>query len=144
MAKRAARASTITSEWKKHVVVLWIEMAGPAPELKSKPWPDCRVVTVGIEVPAGTPRYPDGTRHPPLYLCIECLLNLWSHLDGLQFPPLHCAQAVQDVVELRLDHIDHRIVTQAGVWAYEQEHIRKPRDGRSKVGAEARMPSISK
>src|SRR6266704_6405584 len=119
----------------KQVVVLWIEVAYPAPELKGKPRPESRVAPVGIKVPTDAPGGPDSVLHPLLHLRIECLLNLGPHLGGPHVPPLHCAQAVQDIRDLRLDHEDHRIVTQASVWADEQEQIRKPRDGRPEIGA---------
>lgn len=77
--------------------MLGIEAAGPVPELKSKSRPERRVVTMGIEVPAGTPRGPYGTLHPPLYLIIEYFLNLRSHLDGPQFPSIHGAHTTQDI-----------------------------------------------
>ena len=89
------------------VVVLWIKVACSAPELKGKPGPESRVVAAGVEVPTGAPRRPDGALHPLLHLRIECLLNLGPYLDSLHVSPLHRAQAVQDVVDLRLDHEDN-------------------------------------
>ena len=128
---------------RNQVVVLRIEVARPAPELEGKPGPESRIVTSGIEVPTGTPRSPDGTLHPLLHLRLECLLSLGSHLDGPQVPPVYRAQAVQDVCDLSFDHVDHRIVTQTGVWANQQEQIGEPRDGRPKIGARASMPAVS-
>ena len=82
---------------RNQVVVLRIEVARPAPELEGKPGPESRIVTFGIEVPTGTPRSPDGALHPLLHLRLECLLSLGSHLHSPQVPPVHRAQAVQDV-----------------------------------------------
>src|SRR5260221_1221835 len=123
-------------------IVLWIEVACPAPELKSKPRPQRCVVAVGIEVPACTPRGPDGAPHPLLHLLIERLLDLGPHLNGRQLAPVHQAQTVEDVIDLRLDHEDHRIVTQAGVWADEQEQIGKPRNGCPQISTGVWMPAL--
>lgn len=122
---------------RNQVVVLRIEVARPAPELEGKPGPESCVVAAGIEVPAGAPGGPDGAPHPLLHLRLECLLNLGSHLDGPQVPPVHRAQAVQDVCNLRFDHVDHRIVTQASVWADQKKQVGKPRDGCPEIGVGA-------
>ena len=124
------------------VVALWVEVACSAAELKGKSGPESRVVAAGIEVPTGAPRRPDGALHPLLHLGIECLLNLWPYLDSPHVSPLHRAQAVQDVGDLRLGHIDHGVVTEASVRADEQEQIGKPRDGRPEVGAGAGVPAV--
>ena len=108
------------------VVALWIEVACPEPELEGKAGPERRVVPVSIEIPTGAPGGPDGAAHAPLHLHIERLLNSGPYLDSPHVPPIHCAQAVQDIVDLRFDHVDHRIMTQAGVWADEQEQVGKP------------------
>ena len=94
------------------VVVLRIEVARPAPELKGKAGPESRVAAIGIEVPTGAAGGPDGVPHALLQFSIECFLNLGAHLDGTQVASIHHAQAVQDIGDLRLDHVDHRIVTQ--------------------------------
>ena len=100
-------------------------------------------MAIGIEIPTFAPRGPDGALHPLLHFCIECFLNLGSHLYDPQVSPIHRAQAVQDVVELRLDHEDHGIVPQASVWTYEQEQIGKPRDGRPEISAGSFVPVVS-
>lgn len=106
--------------------MLRIEVACSAPEFEGKARPEGRVVASGIEVPTGTAGGPDGALHALLHLRIECFLNSGLHLDGSQVPPIHDAQAVQDICDLRLNHIDHRIVTKASVWADEQEQVGKP------------------
>ena len=126
------------------VVALWVKVACSAPELKGKPGPESRVVAAGIEVPTGAPRHPDGALHPLLHLCIECLLNLGPYLDSPHVSPLHRAQAVQDVVDLRLDHEDHRIVSQSSIWTDEQEHVGKSCNGRPKIGMTTCVPAVCK
>lgn len=78
-----------------------------APELKGKAGPEGCIVASGIEVPARATGSPDGTLHSLLHLGIECFLNMGLHLDGSQAASVHHTQAVQDVVDLGLDHEDH-------------------------------------
>ena len=117
------------------MILLRIEAARLAAKLEGVARPERGVATIGIEIPTFAPRGPDGALHPLLHFCIECFLNLGSHLYDPQVSPIHRAHAVQDVVELRLDHEDHGIVPQASVWTYEQEQIGKPRDGRPEISA---------
>src|SRR6266700_2877297 len=80
-----------------HVVMLLIEALCPAPELKGKSGPDGCVAPVGIQVPTAAAGHPDGALHASLYLCIECFLHFWPHINGLQVLPIHLAQAIQDI-----------------------------------------------
>src|SRR5947209_19359136 len=56
---------------RNQVVMLRIEVACPAAELKGKPRLKSRVVAIGIQVPAGAPGGPDGASHPLLHLCSQ-------------------------------------------------------------------------
>ena len=98
-------------------------MACPMPILKGKSRPESCVAAIGIEVPTLASRSPDCALHSLLHFCVECFLYFWSYLDCPQISPIHGAQAVQDVVELGLDHIDHGIVTKASVWPNELDEI---------------------
>lgn len=108
--------------------MLLIEVARSTAELEGKAGPERGVVAAGIEIPAGTARSPDGALHALLHLSVEGILNRWLHLDGLQVTAIHFAQAIQDVGNLRLNHKNHGVMAQSGVWADEQKQVGESRD----------------
>src|SRR6266566_4524426 len=97
--------------------MLRIEAACPVSELEGKPRPERCVVTAGIKIPTGTARSPDRALHSLLYLCIKCLLDLRAHFRDSQVSTVERTYAVQDIGELTLNHIHHRIVSKTRIRA---------------------------
>ena len=67
-------------------------------------------------------------------LSLYSLLHLGADLEGGEPLPVELAQGVDEVVDLRLDHEDHRAVAQAGVRPDQEEQVREAGDGRALVG----------
>src|SRR5450755_2419599 len=66
------------------------------------------------------------------------------HLDYLRVLTLHYTQAMQQVRNLGLYHIHHRVVPEASIGADEQEHVGETRDSRSQVSGRVRLPASGK
>ena len=110
------------------VVVLWIEVACPAPELKGKPGPESRVVAAGIEVPTGAFRSPDGALHPLLHLRAEAIFVWNKRVHSIDDGELF-GQAVghAKVIGLRTRNAaDGLVGTQATEYSVEQLHFETP------------------
>ncbi len=88
-------------------VVLWVKVARSAAELEGKAGPERPVLAASVEVPAGAARHPDGVFHTLLHLRVERLMSVGPYLDGPRLAPLHDAQGIQNIGELRLNHVDH-------------------------------------
>src|SRR5712691_7464371 len=122
------------------MVLLSIEAPGLTAKIEGVAGPERGVATIGVEVPASTARLPDGALHSLLEFSVECLLAIRTNFESLQVAAFHLAQGVQDIGHLRLDHIDHRVVPQAGIWAKQQEEIGEAGDACAKVSVRAALP----
>ena len=56
-------------------------------------------------------------------------LRLLRRLERQHLVTLHIPERPQDVIDLRLDNVDDRVVTEARVGADQHKEVRKPRDG---------------
>src|SRR4029079_1306956 len=64
---------------------------------------------------AAATRGPDAAGEALLQLRVVALLYLGAHLGDPFAARVHARQRVEHVVQLRLDHVDHRVVAEAGV-----------------------------
>src|ERR687889_340643 len=92
--------------------------------------------------PAGPAGFPDRPREALLELVVETSLDLGTRLGGRGAPLAHGAQRRQDVVRLRLEHVDDRGVAEVDVRSVEQEEVREARHGRAEVRLRAAAPVL--
>ena len=69
-------------------------------------------------------------------------LRLRRDLGDRGAAPAHHAQRVDHVVDLGLDHVDHRAVAQAGVGPEQHEQVREAGDRRAEVRLRAALPRV--
>src|SRR6185437_14949163 len=84
-----------------------VKPARATAKLEGEPRPQRRVMPLRVQIPTGAARGPHRPGHPPLHLSIERLLAGRPHLHCLHALPIHRAQRVQHVRDLRFDHIHH-------------------------------------
>src|SRR3954453_437607 len=120
------------------VVVLQVEALEPLGEVEGEVRPDGAVAAVLVEIPAAaTARQPHRRHQLALQLLVERLLPVGTHVERGDATLLHQLQSLEDVGELRLDHVDERRVPDAGVGAGEHEQVREPGERRAVVAAHA-------
>src|SRR4051794_11405121 len=120
------------------VVVLQVESLEPPGELEGEIGPDGAVAAELVEVPAAAAAGQPHRRHElALQLLVERLLHVRAYAEGGDAALLHQLQCLEDVGELRLDHVDERGVTDAGVRPGQHEQIRETGERRAVVAAHA-------
>ena len=89
----------------------------------------------GVAVPARAAGVPHAGRHLLVHIAVVVAPAPRAHLDRLHAPLGHRAHRVHHVGDLRLGHVDHRVVAQAGVGAQQQEQVGEAGDRGAQVRA---------
>ena len=118
-----------------------VERAGEPPEGEREARPQRRVVAVLVEVPAGAAAGLPDRAAPSAAAATCCRPAATSRRTSKVAMPLalHRPQRAGQVVQVRLDHVDHRAVPEAGVRADHEQQVREAGDGRALVGL---LPSL--
>src|SRR5579864_1517539 len=95
--------------------------------------PDRGILAALRLIPAAASGCPDGALHVALQTRVERTLNVVAQVHGSRAAPAHHTQTVGDVLHLRLDHVDHRVVAKASVRSDHHEEIRKARHARAEI-----------
>src|SRR6185312_14226576 len=87
--------------------------------------PQHAVVAVLVEVPTGaTAGVPHRVTEPVLQPVVVRILCCAGGCQGLGAGLVHGLDRLYDVMDLRFDHVDHRVVPQPRVGAQQEEHVR--------------------
>ena len=112
--------------WSLKKIILRVERFHHEDVQPGEVGPDGRVVSLVVLVPrVATTALPDGCFQFGLYLLIEPVVHVLFDFGTSNVLLLHVEKCFGDVLELGLDHDDHRIVTEASVWTEQNEEIRK-------------------
>lgn len=91
-----------------------------------------------IQVPAlAAAAVPHRTLQFALHLGVETILRLTRGHKRLSVGLIDLFDGLGDVVDLRLDHEDDRVVAQAGVGSQQEEQVGHARDGDASVRGNA-------
>src|SRR5579863_9216454 len=115
---------------------------GPA-EPDRRSGPQCRVAPGGVEVPAhAAAGGPHRRGHPPLDVVAPGLLGAGPGVESGGAGAVQRGEVVDDVVELGLDHVDHRVVAQARVGPDHHAQVREARDRGAAQRAHVAVPDL--
>src|SRR5690554_1610903 len=119
-----------------------IEASGPAAELPGEARPERRVLAAHrMQIPAAaSATIPHGAPRLALQGLVIGGLHLRSGLKATPVVALHLNQRIQHIADLRLDHVHHGAMPEAGVRPHQEEEVRKARYGRPLISLGAVLP----
>lgn len=121
-----------------------VEVAGQQAEAPGEAGPYGAVAAADrVDVPAlAAAGVPYGVAQAALDLAVELVLHLALDLQALQLALVEQVEGAEHVVDLRFDHVDHRVVAQAGVRAHEEEQVGEAGGEGALVGFRAFRPGV--
>src|SRR5512133_96444 len=106
------------------------------------PWPQDRIVTVLVDVPARAAGVPDRASQGRAQPGIEAIRNLLADLNPLPIGTFQGVERRDDMAHPNLDGVDHRASATAGVWPVQQEEVREAGNTHAEVGARLASPRL--
>src|SRR6185503_18306284 len=111
-----------------HYIFTWSKASYTATKSPARGWPERRVSTSRVQIPAQTTAgSPDCAAHALINARDVSFLRFGSRLNGSYPISTHVYEGSQDVLDLRLQHVDDRRVSQPCVGSGDQEKVRETR-----------------
>ena len=122
----------------------WVKVARQQAETPGKTRPHGAVTaTDRVQVPAlAAAGIPHGVAQAALQLAVELVLHCLFDFQALQLLLTHQLECTEHVMDLRLDHVDHRVVAQAGVRPHQEEQVGETGSQRAFIRLRAFRPGV--
>src|SRR5689334_7870861 len=112
------------------------------PVAETEAGPQGGITAISVEIPTTAARHPNSMPHPPVQLLGEHSLRPGVNFDSSRAVAPKKTHAAQYMANLRLQHVHHRVVPEAGIGASQDKQVREARDGKTKAGRHAVVPCV--